>query len=52
MKDQNHQKKTITDALKQTKGIQNKAARLLQVKPTTLNEMIKRLKIEINEFPD
>jgi transcriptional regulator with PAS, ATPase and Fis domain len=40
------QKKIILAALKKTKGVQNKAAKLLGLKPTTLNEMIKRLGIE------
>jgi two-component system response regulator PilR (NtrC family) len=43
---QTFQRRLIIAALKKTKGVQNKAARLLGVKPTTLNEMIKRLKIE------
>jgi two-component system response regulator PilR (NtrC family) len=45
------QKKIILAALKKTKGVQNKAAKLLGVKPTTLNEMIKRLGIEPGSFP-
>ncbi len=45
------QKKIILAALKKTKGVQNKAAHLLGVKPTTLNEMIKRLKIDTGAFP-
>lgn len=45
------QKKVILAALKKTKGVQNKAAHLLGVKPTTLNEMIKRLKIDTGAFP-
>jgi DNA-binding NtrC family response regulator len=45
------QKKVILAALKKTKGVQNKAARLLGVKPTTLNEMIKRLRIDTSGFP-
>jgi two-component system response regulator PilR (NtrC family) len=42
------QKKAIINALKKTKGIQKNAARLLGVKPTTLNEMIKRLDIDLS----
>ena len=44
MKDvvQEFQKQLIVDALRQTGGVQKEAARLLDVKPTTLNEMIKR----------
>ena len=45
------QKKIILAALKKTKGVQNKAATLLGVKPTTLNEMIKRLGIDTSSFP-
>ncbi|MCK4644716.1 MAG: sigma-54-dependent Fis family transcriptional regulator [Candidatus Aminicenantes bacterium] len=44
------QKKAIISALKKTKGIQKNAARLLGVKPTTLNEMIKRLDIDISHL--
>jgi len=40
------QRRLIIATLKKTKGVQNKAARLLGVKATTLNEMIKRLNIE------
>lgn len=39
------QKKLILTALEKSGGIQKKAAQLLGLKPTTLNEMIKRLKI-------
>jgi DNA-binding NtrC family response regulator len=42
---QEYQKKLILTALRKTKGVQNKAAQLLGVKPTTLNEMMKRLHI-------
>jgi len=45
------QKSIILAALKKTKGVQNKAAKLLGVKPTTLNEMIKRLGIDTGGFP-
>ncbi len=45
------QKKLILAALKKTKGVQNKAAKLLGVKPTTLNEMIKRLGIDADSVP-
>ncbi|MDH4257528.1 MAG: sigma-54 dependent transcriptional regulator, partial [Candidatus Aminicenantes bacterium] len=44
------QKKAILRALKQSNGIQKKAASLLGVKATTLNEMIKRLKIDVTEI--
>ncbi|MCX8159932.1 MAG: sigma-54 dependent transcriptional regulator [Candidatus Saccharicenans sp.] len=39
------QKKLILTALEKAGGVQKKAAQLLGLKPTTLNEMIKRLKI-------
>lgn len=39
------QKKLILTALQKSGGVQKKAAQLLGLKPTTLNEMIKRLKI-------
>ncbi len=54
LKDQVHsfQKKAILDALQQTRGVQKKAASLLGVKPTTLNEMIKRLDIDTNEISE
>jgi two-component system response regulator PilR (NtrC family) len=44
------QKNWILEALKKTNGVQKKAAQLLGVKPTTLNEMIKRLDIDINDL--
>ena len=47
---QSFQRKTIIEALKRSDGIQKKAADLLNVKPTTLNEMIKRLKISTIEY--
>ena len=43
---QSYQREAIIEALRRTKGVQKKAARLLGVKPTTLNEMIKRLDID------
>jgi len=43
-----YQKKIILTALKKTRGVQKKAARMLGVKPTTLNEMIKRLEIDVD----
>jgi transcriptional regulator with PAS, ATPase and Fis domain len=45
------QRKVILAALKKTKGVQNKAAVLLGVKATTLNEMIRRLGIDTTGFP-
>ncbi|MGD2295665.1 MAG: sigma-54 dependent transcriptional regulator [Candidatus Aminicenantes bacterium] len=47
---QTFQKKTIVEALRKSNGIQKKAAALLGVKPTTLNEMIKRLKISTDSY--
>jgi two-component system response regulator PilR (NtrC family) len=40
-----YQKRLILTALKKAGGVQKQAAQLLGLKPTTLNEMIKRLKI-------
>ena len=47
---QNFQKKTILEALRKSNGIQKKAAALLGLKPTTLNEMIKRLDINTHDY--
>jgi DNA-binding NtrC family response regulator len=51
MKDvvQEFQKKLIVDALRKTNWVQKEAAKLLDVKPTTLNEMIKRHGIKEDE---
>ncbi|MFC2169102.1 sigma-54-dependent transcriptional regulator [Acidobacteriota bacterium] len=49
---QGYQKTAITAALQKANGIQKKAASFLGVKPTTLNEMIKRLKIDTSKLPD
>jgi DNA-binding NtrC family response regulator len=46
------QRKWILEALKRTNGVQKKAAHLLGVKPTTLNEMIKRLAIDVHNLLD
>ncbi len=43
---QEFQRALILSALKKTDGIQNRAARMLGVKATTLNEMIKRLGVD------
>lgn len=45
---QDYQRRAIISALKKSRGIQKKAASLLGVKPTTLNEMIKRLDIDVD----
>jgi two-component system response regulator PilR (NtrC family) len=52
MKDvvQQFQKQLIVDALRKTSWVQKEAAKLLDVKPTTLNEMIKRHGIREDEL--
>jgi DNA-binding NtrC family response regulator len=45
---QYYQKKIILTALKKNRGVQIKAAKMLGLKPTTLNEMIKRLEIDVD----
>jgi two-component system response regulator PilR (NtrC family) len=47
---QEYQRQAIINALKKSKGVQKKAASLLGVKPTTLNEMIKRLDIDVDHI--
>ncbi len=44
-----YQERLIREALKRSDGIQRRAAGLLKLSPTTLNEMIHRLGIEPNE---
>jgi transcriptional regulator with PAS, ATPase and Fis domain len=44
------QKNWILEALKKSNGVQKKAAQMLGVKPTTLNEMIKRLDIDVDNL--
>ncbi len=44
------QKQSIQDALRRCRGVQKKAADMLGLKPTTLNEMIKRLDIDIHDI--
>jgi DNA-binding NtrC family response regulator len=46
------QKQSIQDALRHCRGVQKKAADMLGLKPTTLNEMIKRLDIDIHHTSD
>ena len=41
-----YRKMLILDALQKSDGVQKEAARLLRIKPTTLNEMIKRFRIK------
>ena len=49
---QGFQRKIILTALKKSRGVQKQAAKLLGVKATTLNEMIKRLRIDTDGVPD
>ncbi len=42
------QKRLIETSLRQAKGVQKTAAVMLGLKPTTLNEMIKRLQIDVD----
>ena len=44
------QKRLIDATLRRAKGVQKTAASMLGVKPTTLNEMIKRLGIDVSQF--
>jgi DNA-binding NtrC family response regulator len=46
------QKKVIEEALRKARGVQKKAAKILGIKPTTLNEMLKRLEIDKHNFAD
>ncbi|MGZ7066199.1 MAG: AAA-type ATPase lid domain-containing protein, partial [Candidatus Aminicenantales bacterium] len=48
---QTFQKQIILTALKKTRGVQKQAAGLLGMKPTTLNEMIRRLGINTEDMP-
>jgi transcriptional regulator with GAF, ATPase, and Fis domain len=43
---QDFQRQIILDALHRSRGVQKQAAKMLGLKPTTLNEMIKRLGVE------
>ena len=43
---QRYERQLIVDTLRRTQGVQKRAAELLKVKPTTLNEKIKRLRIQ------
>jgi two-component system response regulator PilR (NtrC family) len=44
------QKKIVLSALRKAKGVQKRAARSLGLKPTTLNEIIKRLNIDLDSL--
>ena len=43
----NYERQLIESALKRAEGVQKQAAKILDLKPTTLNEKIKRLKIRV-----
>ncbi len=43
---QRYERQLIVETLRRTQGVQKRAAELLKVKPTTLNEKIKRLRIQ------
>ncbi len=45
-----YERKLIANALEQSKGNQAKAARILGLKPTTLNSQIQRLQIDVSQF--
>jgi DNA-binding NtrC family response regulator len=47
---QSFQRQVIVDTLRKTRGVQKQAAKMLGLKPTTLNEMIKRLKVDTESF--
>jgi len=47
---QHYQRRVILNALRRAGGVQKEAARALGLKPTTLNEMIKRLKIDVDRL--
>jgi len=47
---EDYERKLIGDALAECKGNQARAARLLGLKPTTLNSHIQRLGIDINLY--
>jgi two-component system response regulator PilR (NtrC family) len=46
---QRYERELILDTLRRTQGVQKRAAELLRVKPTTLNEKIKRLRIQYQD---
>jgi transcriptional regulator with GAF, ATPase, and Fis domain len=47
---EDYERKLIGDALAQCNGNQARAARLLGLKPTTLNSQIQRLGIDVNLY--
>ncbi len=46
----NYERKLIVRALQASDGVQKKAAELLNVKPTTLHEMMKRLAVTVDQI--
>jgi two-component system response regulator PilR (NtrC family) len=46
----NYERKLIVRALQASKGVQKTAAELLNVKPTTLHEMMKRLAVTVDQI--
>ncbi|MCB1056197.1 MAG: sigma-54-dependent Fis family transcriptional regulator, partial [Acidobacteria bacterium] len=46
-----YERQLIIRALQASRGVQKHAAELLQVKPTTLHEMMKRLSISVDSIP-
>ena len=48
---ENFERDIIAESLKRTNGVQRRAAALLGLKATTLNEKIKRLKIDLVDTP-
>ena len=46
----NYERKLIVRALQASSGVQKKAAELLNVKPTTLHEMMKRLAVTVDQI--
>ena len=48
----NYQGRLIREALAQSGGVQRRAAKLLRLSPTTLNEMIHRLGLVVDEEDD
>ncbi|MEM6794139.1 MAG: helix-turn-helix domain-containing protein [Acidobacteriota bacterium] len=45
-----YERQLIVHALKSTGGVQKRAAETLKVKPTTLHEMMKRLKVTTDDI--
>jgi transcriptional regulator with GAF, ATPase, and Fis domain len=47
-----YERRLIVQALQASGGVQKRAAELLQVKPTTLHEMMKRLAVVVDQVVD